>query len=60
MLLIYLVAFIALIHLVRSDCVSYGVDFQDGGSYFINSLSTANFTITSQFDGMSPSPIVSK
>jgi hypothetical protein len=31
-------------------CVSYGMDFQDGGSYFQNSLSNDNFTFVSQFD----------
>ncbi|KAL9097159.1 MAG: hypothetical protein Q9165_000586 [Trypethelium subeluteriae] len=27
-----------------ADCISFGVDFQDGGSYFQNSLSQDNFT----------------
>ncbi|KAF2103703.1 hypothetical protein NA57DRAFT_18329, partial [Rhizodiscina lignyota] len=34
-----------------ADCVSFGMDFQDGGSYFQNSLSTDPFTFVSQFEG---------
>lgn len=30
-------------------CQSYGVDFQNGGSYFQNLLSTDNFTFVSEF-----------
>jgi hypothetical protein len=37
---------------VSADCVSYGMDFQNGGSYFQNSLSNENFTFVSQFEGM--------
>ncbi|KAF2856268.1 hypothetical protein T440DRAFT_103827 [Plenodomus tracheiphilus IPT5] len=41
--------------LVRSDpdaiCYSYGVDFVDEGSYFINSQSTEEFTAVSYFRG---------
>jgi hypothetical protein len=33
-------------------CLSYGMDFQNGGSYFQNSLSSDSFTFVSQFDGM--------
>lgn len=33
-------------------CESFGMDFQDGGSYFQNSLSTDPFTSVSQFEGM--------
>lgn len=36
---------------VAADCVSYGVDFQDGGVYFQNSLSTDPFTFVSQYEG---------
>lgn len=36
---------------VNSTCLSYGIDFVDGGNYFINSLSTVDFTAVSQFDG---------
>lgn len=32
-------------------CVSYGVDIQNGGSYFQNISSTADFTFTSIFEG---------
>ncbi|KAI9714342.1 MAG: hypothetical protein M1820_000303 [Bogoriella megaspora] len=34
-----------------AKCVSYGMDFQDKGSYFQNSLSTDPFTFVSQFEG---------
>jgi len=34
-----------------SNCSVYGIDFVDGGSYFINSNSTANFTAVQQFSG---------
>lgn len=33
------------------DCVAFGVDFQDQGSYFQNSQSTDNFTFVSRFEG---------
>lgn len=32
-------------------CYSFGIDFQDGGSYFIDSRSNASFTAVSQFEG---------
>lgn len=35
-----------------ATCLAYGMDFQNGGSYFQNSLSSDNFTFVSQFDGM--------
>ncbi|KAM0715736.1 hypothetical protein Q7P37_008250 [Cladosporium fusiforme] len=34
----------------NSTCLVYGIDFVQGGSYFINSNSTANFTTVQQFD----------
>lgn len=34
-----------------SDCVSYGIDFQNGGSYFINKALAENFTAVSEFEG---------
>ena len=33
-------------------CESYGIDFQDGGSYFIDSSSNASFTTVSEFSGL--------
>jgi len=38
-------------------CESYGVDFQDGGSYFQNISSTDPFTFVSIFEGMSISRV---
>ena len=35
----------------NSTCLSFGIDFVDGGSYFINTNSNANFTCVSQFEG---------
>lgn len=54
-----LAAFAALLSLATSDdvynpdsiCYSYGVDFVDEGSYFINSLSIDPFTSVSTFKG---------
>ena len=34
-----------------SNCSVYGIDFVDGGSYFINSNSTVDFTTVQQFSG---------
>lgn len=34
-----------------STCYAYGVDFVDGGSYFINTASNASFTCVSEFEG---------
>lgn len=34
-----------------SPCHAYGMDFQSGGTYFQNSLSTDNFTFVEQFEG---------
>ncbi|KAF2874550.1 hypothetical protein BDV95DRAFT_617019 [Massariosphaeria phaeospora] len=36
---------------VAGTCVSYGMDFQNGGSYFQNSLSSEGFSFVTQFDG---------
>jgi hypothetical protein len=50
-----LAALAALLPLVRSDstaiCYSYGVDFVDEGSYFINSQLSEKFTSVSYFQG---------
>ena len=35
------------------SCQSFGVDFQSGGSYFQNSLSTDPFTAVQEFEGCS-------
>lgn len=35
-----------------NPCKSFGVDFQDGGSYFQNVNSTDPFTFVSKFEGM--------
>ncbi|KAH7054541.1 hypothetical protein B0J12DRAFT_739057 [Macrophomina phaseolina] len=37
----------------ESSCVSYGIDFQNDGSYFINQALTENFTAVSEFEGCS-------
>jgi hypothetical protein len=34
-----------------NPCKSYGIDFQDGGSYFQNQSSTDDFTFVSTFEG---------
>lgn len=38
---------------VAQTCVSYGVDFQNGGSYFQNISSNNDFTFASIFEGES-------
>jgi hypothetical protein len=35
----------------NSTCLVYGIDYVDGGSYFIDSSSTSDFTAVQQFDG---------
>jgi hypothetical protein len=35
-----------------ADCVSYGMDFQHGKTYFQNTDSADNFTFVSEFEGM--------
>lgn len=35
----------------NSVCQTFGIDYQDGGSYFINQNSTEQFTAVSQFEG---------
>jgi hypothetical protein len=37
---------------VYATCQSYGVDFVDGGSYFININSPDYFSFVTEFDGM--------
>ncbi|KAB8292932.1 hypothetical protein EYC80_007297 [Monilinia laxa] len=37
----------------EADCASYGIDFQNGASYFINNLDTSSFTAVTQFVGCS-------
>ena len=37
---------------VLADCEVYGMDFQNGGSYFQNSLSTDPFTFVQEFEGL--------
>lgn len=51
--LVFLTAAAASLSFVRSEdiCYSYGVDFVDEGSYFINSESTDDFTAVSYFKG---------
>ncbi|CAK4030452.1 Hypothetical predicted protein [Lecanosticta acicola] len=35
----------------NSNCSTFGIDFQDGGSYFINSQLNESFTAVSEFEG---------
>jgi hypothetical protein len=35
---------------IDSTCLVYGIDYVDGGSYFIDSSSTSDFTAVQQFD----------
>lgn len=36
---------------LAQSCLSYGIDFVNGGSYFINTLSNDSFTCVTQFSG---------
>jgi hypothetical protein len=36
---------------ILSECVGYGMDIHDGGSYFLNSESHEKFSFVSQFEG---------
>ena len=42
---------VSLVSQAWADCASYGVDFQNGGSYFINSNDNSSFTCVSTFVG---------
>ncbi|PQE24962.1 p-loop containing nucleoside triphosphate hydrolase protein [Rutstroemia sp. NJR-2017a WRK4] len=46
-----LVALATLLPYARADCAAYGIDFQNGQSYFINSADNSNFTTVTQFTG---------
>lgn len=35
----------------NSTCNAYGIDYQDGGSYFVNTNSNASFTCVTKFEG---------
>jgi hypothetical protein len=37
-----------------NPCVSFGVDYQDGGTYFQNNQSNVPFTFVSTFEGCQP------
>jgi hypothetical protein len=50
-LFICLYALASLIGLSTADCVSYGIDFVDGGSYFIDNTLSTDFTFLSDFVG---------
>jgi hypothetical protein len=38
---------------VLADCVSYGIDYANGGSYYIDASSSQYFTFITVFQGMS-------
>ena len=44
-----------LIKLAHCTCESYGIDFTNGGSYFIDDTDAIDFTFLTQFEGMFPS-----
>jgi hypothetical protein len=48
---IFLYALASLVNYATADCVSYGIDFIDGGSYFIDNTENTNFTFLSDFVG---------
>jgi hypothetical protein len=42
---------VALTRHAQADCVSYGLDFVNGGSYFIDNTLATNLTFLSEFQG---------
>lgn len=43
-----------LLRLAHCTCESYGIDFTNGGSYFIDSTEAIDFTFLTQFEGWFP------
>ena len=50
-LVFLLLLFANLARYARGQCESYGLDFVNGGSYFIDNTLSTNFTFLSEFDG---------
>lgn len=44
-------ALLNIIAFVEGTCESYGVDFTNGGSYFIDDTEAVDFTFLTQFEG---------
>ena len=44
-------ALFSIVHAQSNPCVSFGVDYQDGGTYFQNILANNPFTFVSTFTG---------
>jgi hypothetical protein len=42
---------LALAQDATNPCQSFGVDYQDGQAYFVNSLSNQTFTLAEEFEG---------
>ncbi|PVH78934.1 hypothetical protein DL98DRAFT_572855 [Cadophora sp. DSE1049] len=51
MMFLFAVVFLSLANFAFGTCVSYGIDFVNGGSYFIDSTEATDFTFLSQFEG---------
>ncbi len=49
-----LVAFVSLCLGARADCVSYGVDYSNGGAYYIDGTSNQYFSFVTVFQGRRP------
>jgi hypothetical protein len=52
-----LVMFLFIIRHVFADCQSYGVDYLDGETYFINTESPDYFSFVTEFEGMANSSL---
>lgn len=52
--------FLLNINRVSAECQSYGVDYVDGESYFINTESPDYFSFVTEFEGMANSRIPSQ
>lgn len=51
LLSLFSLTLITLVPIVKADCQSFGVDFVNGGNYFINDGSTDYFSFSSIFEG---------
>lgn len=50
----FVVLFALLAVRVMADCVSYGIDYANGGQYYIDAGSNQYFSFVSVFQGMRP------
>ncbi|KAF4631994.1 hypothetical protein G7Y89_g6135 [Cudoniella acicularis] len=49
--LIFIYTLLSLVRYAAADCNSYGIDYVNGGTYFIDNTQTTNFTFLTDFSG---------